>query len=112
MGMAVAHSAPGKAVTTNIVLGTPAVDPALTLTMAKPPGTRVKFVPGRGAKKAMVFLCNRDDLPWKPFEHVVVDGNPVVVNGQLTTVAEEQVRDRSRQAWRATRARMDEGTPL
>jgi cytosine/adenosine deaminase-related metal-dependent hydrolase len=42
--------------------------------------------------------------------HVVVGGRAVVVDGQLTTVPELEIRDHARQAWHATRARMEGGT--
>ena len=38
--------------------------------------------------------------------HVVVDGQPVVEEGRLQTVAEDALRARIRDAWRATRSRI------
>jgi cytosine/adenosine deaminase-related metal-dependent hydrolase len=40
--------------------------------------------------------------------HVVICGRPVVVDGELTTAADDDVRDRALEAWRATRARMED----
>lgn len=42
--------------------------------------------------------------------HVLVAGRAVVVDGRLTTAPEHEIRDHARQAWRATRARMEGGT--
>ena len=39
--------------------------------------------------------------------HVVVAGREVVVDGRLTAVEEEDIRQRARQAWHATRSRME-----
>jgi cytosine/adenosine deaminase-related metal-dependent hydrolase len=41
--------------------------------------------------------------------HVVVAGRAVVVNGRITTAEESQISDHARAAWRATRARIEEG---
>jgi len=38
--------------------------------------------------------------------HVVVDGVPLVVDGRLTAADEDGIRDRAREAWRATARRM------
>lgn len=40
--------------------------------------------------------------------HVVVAGREVVVDGRLTAIEEGEIRQRARQAWSATRARMEE----
>jgi cytosine/adenosine deaminase-related metal-dependent hydrolase len=40
--------------------------------------------------------------------HVVVAGREVVVDGRLASVDEEEIRRRARQAWIATRSRMEE----
>jgi cytosine/adenosine deaminase-related metal-dependent hydrolase len=42
--------------------------------------------------------------------HVVVQGQPVVVDGRITTANENEIRERARAAWPATRARIEEGS--
>jgi cytosine/adenosine deaminase-related metal-dependent hydrolase len=41
--------------------------------------------------------------------HVVVQGRAVVVDGRITTADENEIRNRAREAWTATRARIEEG---
>jgi 5-methylthioadenosine/S-adenosylhomocysteine deaminase len=40
--------------------------------------------------------------------HVVVAGVPVVIDGRLTTADEDGIRERAREAWRATQRRMED----
>jgi cytosine/adenosine deaminase-related metal-dependent hydrolase len=61
------------------------------------------LLPGGELPSRVVYGATAGDV-----RHVVVDGSPVVEAGQLTTVSGEEVRQGARQAWRATRARMDE----
>ncbi len=62
------------------------------------------LLPGGDPPARLVHGATAGDV-----RHVVVDGRPVVVDRLLTTAPENEIRQHAREAWRATRSRMEEG---